>query len=528
MPCNINLLNTIRANQVNQSDNGGSWTFSGYSTTINGTFNNKAGYLNIGDSAGVGDNPTIDTENFDPGFYKYTYTVVDGSCTDSADLTIEVVEICAERDVNGYPIVEQEYCIDDISVSNINLNMTAQDGLCGSFISGGVWRQYRTDRYGTHGAFNPVTGILDVITLLTIQPLVNNEERTYNFYYDLSSVINYPILSPDSNDCYSCIVKVSIIFTKADIVTNTNKLNIGTYANPITYGQNFTSDNLVSQSDILNGSYNYIYYGEGPDVGGCGTNIEVETDIIEGNNVIVTGGVGANTGDKVLDLPINCGDQLTYDGGTPVQQESINIESLPSGVHAFHVCSRPKSSSCTDCQTFYISRGISYNIAEYYTEFVTPISASPDYLDSNITIESIKVNGVEQLPVPITNFTPYNVVIVDGYDYNTSLVDTLNNATGQLTFFIAIGLDCVFKHRYFSICWNSNIPFEIIISPSDMFIIAPGGPFTKVKYTHKGVEAYDSVAMTWLELEDSNLGVYNCGVGNYPLRKNIRYGGGIC
>lgn len=95
----INLLTSLQASDTNTITSGGIWTFNGTTTDFNGTI------LNNGDTVPTGDNPTIDFTGLS-GTYSFTYSVVNGICSNSTDVlfTADCISgtiMCSVLDTTG-------------------------------------------------------------------------------------------------------------------------------------------------------------------------------------------------------------------------------------------------------------------------------------------------------------------------------------------------------------------------------------------------------------------------------------------
>lgn len=89
---------------------GGTWTFDGFNSTT------QAGPFGAGGTTPptlVGDNPELNFNGYVVGFYKFTYEVEVGECTDTGSVIIQVVrKVCTPVNVN------LEYCVGESGVLN--------------------------------------------------------------------------------------------------------------------------------------------------------------------------------------------------------------------------------------------------------------------------------------------------------------------------------------------------------------------------------------------------------------------------
>jgi hypothetical protein len=510
MACNKSLYSILSSYQTGNINSGGTWEFGGFSTTEFGTYGN--GYLNAGDV--VAD--IVDFEPLAEGYYKYNYLYTGpGGCVDSSTLTIRVIKLCSNTDGDGYPITELAVCLPSNVITTFNMYVLAKGMGCPSIISGGYWYQSPGDFHQAGAAFNPFTGDLNIDTLESISPFSDGEVRTYNFLYNIESVSQYVILANGTEDCTSCLAKVSITISNASEVTYVVS-DYGSSINPIIVGQSGTlgDNDFIAFADIFTNSYVNVYYGEGPDVGGCGTTPAINTTISAANTIQV------NNGSGLLDLPISCNDPLTINNGQPFNFSSLQISALPQAQHAFYMCVADNAASCNSCKTVYITQNQEVrNSVDYYTEFVWPIPGEPTYLTDNVSILSFKTNGVERLGSPITDFGVQNIITVEGEDYVTNLVDTLNSVPVPLTFSVATGQNCNGKNRYFNICWPSFITFEITISPADLLYFGINAPYTQIRYKDTGVDVFSPGTGLWEAATDENLIQYGCA-NQLSLEKN--------
>jgi hypothetical protein len=98
MACSINL----RTHLLNGASTGGTWTYNGYSASFDGDEDNLAQFGASGSNppeelptAGldlVGDDPTLDANNHDVGFYSFTYALNTGTCSMSINKVLPIVE----------------------------------------------------------------------------------------------------------------------------------------------------------------------------------------------------------------------------------------------------------------------------------------------------------------------------------------------------------------------------------------------------------------------------------------------------
>jgi len=100
MSCIINL----RTDLLNNADVGGTWTYNGYSATVNGPFDRNAGptAANI-DAVLTTDNPNVNTNSLisQIGYYSFTYTGGVFPCTSSTDVVIAVINPAASAGSDG-------------------------------------------------------------------------------------------------------------------------------------------------------------------------------------------------------------------------------------------------------------------------------------------------------------------------------------------------------------------------------------------------------------------------------------------
>lgn len=347
MPCNISLRDLLEGNP----DAGGIWTFEGYNVSSNyGPWSSVPTYLNINDQVGVSDNPLVDVDSINPGFYKYKYSITSNGRTSEAYLVVQVVEFCVERDVDNYPQQTATHCITGYNDPVIQLSDLIMDDKCTSLYPGGIWTQDANDTHQVGAALDPINGSLNISRHLSTNSLPDSTSRSYMFYYDVSSALYGETVSINNQDCRSCKGKLTLNVSKPQPIALSNP----PYASfdamiQVGVGPVEGVDFLLWSSFVTN-TYPFTYFGEGPDVGGCGANPVVQTTL---NDF-----VGVLSGAYNLEVPLNCGDRLTYNfssNSIDLGLGNIVYADLPdSSVFAFHMCTALKTSDCYKCQTIYV------------------------------------------------------------------------------------------------------------------------------------------------------------------------------
>jgi hypothetical protein len=169
------------------ADGGGTWTYTGYSTTIGGSYTpgvDDPGTL-------VGSNPVVNFNGYTVGFHKFRYTVTNPEiedCDDFVDLIVEVTDDCP-CEVDAGTATNTEAC-NEISGTSITL----RDHLAGED-AGGIWtfEGYSIDDT-TYGAGGTAPG-----TLTGDNPTVNFNTFILGYYK-----FKYCVTDADLTDCTDC------------------------------------------------------------------------------------------------------------------------------------------------------------------------------------------------------------------------------------------------------------------------------------------------------------------------------------
>lgn len=372
MACTVNL----RTDYKPSVSVGGSWEFVGYnSSSSSGPFNSNdpSGNFNIGDTY-VGDNPSLNLDDFSGGYYQFSYTLTNGSCEDESLLTLEIAEFCFPQNVfpgDSEPssYIEIEVCYDagDDSPSTLNLyNILNDDTSC--TLDTSTFDLIFQNPSDSHlipnfsvGAWNSSTYELDLSYIYDDNPIAEGSSRSYGFFvrFNEGAFNNF-----DASGCGSCVGFIALnikISPSVMLIEYAGNPNYGEFSNPVVAGispagdgnNNFGYPALEWPSIIQNEStlddlpIQRIYYGEGPDVGGCGTTAGVLTSSNQTLNAYF-GNTSASLGSS-----FNCGDllgTLLFDIDTNYE---ISLSLLPTGIHAFHYCTG-YDESCLNCQTVYV------------------------------------------------------------------------------------------------------------------------------------------------------------------------------
>jgi len=115
---------------------------------------------------------------------------------------------------------------------------------------------------------------------MTDNPIPNGSFRQYDFDYSLPTT--FPEAA-NAQGCDDCTGRVRYTLSPPDLYELID--TEGSVSNPIIPGQGDGgttngSNNNLNWFGVINGvSSNFVYYGEGPDVGGCNTTPGVETSL---------------------------------------------------------------------------------------------------------------------------------------------------------------------------------------------------------------------------------------------------------
>lgn len=234
------------------SSTGGTWTYIGFNeTSSTGPFTSNAStppaaLAGVPPIVLVGDNPSVDWNGADDGFYHFTYNL--GSCGGSVSLTVSVIDSCFNPSVTVNVHNQQ---------TSIDLNALVVDGLLCTK-SKGYWKF----QSGTLPAFNPVTGIFN--------PSLTATGSTHILHYvvasnctDCKSVITINVYDCDNNDLCHYFTDFSETLEQEDLDDSqilsfkvggeeqlTSPITGFGVKNVITYGAKPYLTNLV---DTLNG-----------------------------------------------------------------------------------------------------------------------------------------------------------------------------------------------------------------------------------------------------------------------------------
>lgn len=315
-------------------------------------------------------------------------------------------------------------------------------------------------------------------------PIPAGSFRQYDFDYSLPTT--FPEAS-NAQGCDDCVGRVRYTLSPPDLYELTG--TEGSFADPIIPGQgnggttNGTNSNLDWFGVISGVSSNFVYYGEGPDVGGCGTNAGVETSL--------PGGVVSTSGGTID--AVSCGSLITVGGGSITSFNTgtvLDLSTLPGGLHAFYVCGASQSQTCIDCQTIYVDNGPAVSSLSYLimSDNVSHL-VETDYLDG-VTV-SLTVNGTNYGNTTVLNpgdtesridIGGSNLYTVDMLDAINSLISTAQASEGPFNMqaIPALGEDCTGKHRFWQLDFDSNITFQLTIQPEiqNAFVYTAASPCT--------------------------------------------------
>jgi hypothetical protein len=411
MACNISLKDRFQPS----AENDGVWIFNGYS--IDDTTYSNYGPLIIGQPVGSGDNPTIDSELLDQGYYKFIYLIDTPGCDDSAETKLYVQDICYPSSSPGQSLKSYniDICYDvdaddpaTIDVLNI-LQGAVQSGCTVDLSSATITQQ------GGLTFTLPVDYIIDSSAMYAsiTSPV---EGQVYSFVYNVN-------FNSDNTEtyfsCTSCSVLLGINFRIKGSI-NLIDQNVGTVDNPISVsngiGLGNTYNDGLDWSAIVDNVTQNTYFGEGPDVtSGAPDLITTIPGDIPGQNLPENNIVEAGTDVSVAEYLCahNLGDRLRYSPSSnpftcsELSSRPIRINTLPTGLYAFYMCPSGFITDCNKCQTIYVEGSCSsiYENAQidvtFYPNTTDPVTlsysgvecGSPNTLDGEWITPSSDPNG---------------------------------------------------------------------------------------------------------------------------------------
>ena len=443
MACNISLKDRFQPS----AENDGVWIFNGYSIddTTYGAYNYGGANLNVGQQIGSTDNPTIDSELLDQGYYKFIYLIDTPGCDDSAETKLYVQDICypsssPSQSLKSYTI---EICYDvdaddpaTIDVLNI-LQGAVQSGCTVDLSSATITQQ------GGLTFTLPVDYIIDSSAMYAsiTSPV---EGQVYSFVYNVN-------FNSDNTEtyfsCTSCSVLLGINFRIKGSI-NLIDPNVGTVDNPISVSNGIGLGNTypdgLNWSAIVDNVTQHTYFGEGPDVtSGAPDLITTIPGDIPGQNLpennIVEAGTDVSTAEYLCAHSL--GDRLKYSPSSNpftcsnLNSRPIRINTLPTGLYAFYMCPSGFITDCNKCQTIYVEGSCS----TIYENAEIVVNTNPTTQE----VQSISYTGV--------NCGSPNTLAVlwtapDGTTTNDSTIDLVYGA-GIYTLQLTCGL-CVETFTY--------------------------------------------------------------------------------
>lgn len=427
MACNISLKDRFQPS----AENGGVWIFNGYS--IDDTTYSNYGQLTIGQPIGSGDNPTIDSELLDQGYYKFIYLIDTPGCDDSAETKLYVQDMCypsssPSQSLRSYNI---EICYDvdaddPATVNVIDILQGAVQSGCTVDLSSATITQESGPTYTL-----PVDYIIDSSAMYAsiTSPV---EGSAYSFVYN----INFNSDNVETYfSCTSCSVLLGIQFRIKGTIDLLSS-SYGTVTNPILPGDGIAGGggpgslypDGLDWSQVVDNTTGFTYFGEGPDVSSPAPGL---TTTIPGNlagqnnpaNDIVQ--VGDDNAPLDYLCALNSGDLLRYDPDNSSTCSAlgiipIRINTLPSGLYAFHICPSASSVSCNKCQTIYVQSSCATIFGD--AEIVVNVNPTTQEVQS-ISYTGVNCNSPNTL---IGTWTAPNGATADAVTNNTiQLVDGL-------------------------------------------------------------------------------------------------------
>jgi hypothetical protein len=198
----------LRTQLLYYAQEGGEWTYNGFSTTFDGDRDNLVQFNDtptsepeeFGDPL-VGDDPTVDPTGHDVGFYSLTYTITDGGCEVENNIVLPIMETYYA----GVDVVKSS-CPEDQSTYNL-YTLVSEFEAPSTVDDQGYWVQL-------NGTPNPHPGFFDGDgdpTLATFDPTFINypsDGFPLEFYYTTQE----PNLTGfDRTRCAGCAADHSLV-----------------------------------------------------------------------------------------------------------------------------------------------------------------------------------------------------------------------------------------------------------------------------------------------------------------------------
>lgn len=171
----------LRTDLLYSAQDGGTWTYNGYSSTFDGDDDNLAQFVESPASAPeefstlAGDNPTFDPTGHTVGFYSLTYTLTDGGCSAENNIVIPIAQ-------TYYAGIDRtkSTCNGDASIFNL-FDLISDFGNEADVDDQGYWMQLNGTPNPHPGFYNPTDPTLATFDVSEI----NYPSDTFplEFYY---------------------------------------------------------------------------------------------------------------------------------------------------------------------------------------------------------------------------------------------------------------------------------------------------------------------------------------------------------